>query len=620
MANSGGVSGGTAQKPVRARGKTGDGEHKQTTTSRGGNGKEIRAPSLGKPIVEQPTKARVRSRRTMGRNGERTAEGVAIEQAAPGQLVDATQPTADARVLEQPTAPAPVDIVSEQPARVPLEARIAGLEGLDVHASRDAVYTGFEFLSSGSCGVAYTATAQDGSRVLVKELHEKYIKGMDVDALRRMGETVMSEGKTLRALAHQAIPAYVDMYAAAYNGETRFYLVQEFKEGKTVAEHVKDGTLFAEKDAASIAEQLLEVLKYLQTFSPPVLHRDITPNNVKLLRQEDGTWRVSLIDFGIARTEVAGTLGGTILGTRGYAAPEQFLEGKASPASENYSVAATLLKLLTRIDVDKLAVDKQGIPQFKDKANVTPAFAAWLERMLDQDASRRPQTAEAALVALKNQTVVLAELTTREDVVEVLKAIGYTAGQIEKALGKSIIANATAAQQVDLLVGTVEERAKKMYGGMFEMWTFLHDLKTRDTHKSLPTQIKLEVTLQGYGPARILVIWDGTLPGDNVGRVMSVWDEQLDKAESEGSKDVMRCRSSSVGFATHEKSEFWGIKKTSELHAVQLGFGTTSYIKGGGVVVETSYQPFPSQYFGSALVKELASPIDEAANAPKLWL
>ena len=99
---------------------------------------------------------------------------------------------------------------------------------------------------------------------------------------------------------------------------------------------------------------LLGVLGYLHTLNPPVVHRDIKPDNV--IRGEDG--RLWVVDFGAVR-DFSTTMGGgsTVVGTYGYMAPEQF-RGQAIPASDIYAVAATMLHLMTGRSPHELPQEK----------------------------------------------------------------------------------------------------------------------------------------------------------------------------------------------------------------------------------------------------------------------
>src|SRR5438094_9743891 len=77
-----------------------------------------------------------------------------------------------------------------------------------------------------------------------------------------------------------------------------------------------------QQDVRAWATQICDALTYLHGRRPPVIFRDLKPQNIML--RPDG--RVALIDFGIARTTI--TAGGTAIGTGGYAPPEQY-QGQA---------------------------------------------------------------------------------------------------------------------------------------------------------------------------------------------------------------------------------------------------------------------------------------------------
>jgi serine/threonine protein kinase len=84
-----------------------------------------------------------------------------------------------------------------------------------------------------------------------------------------------------------------------------------------------------------------KILQYLHSQSPPLIHRDVTPDNLVLAR--DGC--LSLIDFGAANA-LLGTATGTLVGKQSYIAPEQF-RGKAGLSSDIYSLGATVYFALT---------------------------------------------------------------------------------------------------------------------------------------------------------------------------------------------------------------------------------------------------------------------------------
>src|SRR5204862_5574358 len=90
---------------------------------------------------------------------------------------------------------------------------------------------------------------------------------------------------------------------------TRLYVAQEHIEGESLFERLRTHR-FEEQEIVRIAKEVLDVLAYLQSLSPMVVHRDVKPAN--LIAKSDGT--IALVDFGAARdssTTIASTAAGT---------------------------------------------------------------------------------------------------------------------------------------------------------------------------------------------------------------------------------------------------------------------------------------------------------------------
>ncbi len=213
------------------------------------------------------------------------------------------------------------------------------------------------------------------------------------------------EAQTLKALSNPAIPRYLDYLELAAEKSKGFALVQTYVAGKSLEEYLQVGRTFAEADVKEIAKALLQILAYLHSRQPAVVHRDIKPSNILLgNRSAHSVGQVYLVDFGSVQT-LAATKGGTItvVGTYGYMPPEQFGD-RAVPASDLYSLGATLITVVTGSHPADLP-QKDGRIQFEHIANISPAFADWLKWMTEPCLVRRLKSASLALQALEKQAL-----------------------------------------------------------------------------------------------------------------------------------------------------------------------------------------------------------------------
>lgn len=212
------------------------------------------------------------------------------------------------------------------------------------------------------------------------------------------------EAETLKTLEHPAIPSYID-YFELESKSKGYALVQTYVEGKSLEEYMQSGRIFTEKELKNIAKQLLEILIYLHAQYPPVIHRDIKPSNIILTEAaKNQVGKIYLVDFGSVQT-LASKAGKTVtvVGTYGYMPPEQF-GGYATPASDLYSLGATLIALATGIHPADLP--QQGMRMaFAPLVNFTPAFTDWLEWLTETNTEKRLQTAAIALDTLQTEEV-----------------------------------------------------------------------------------------------------------------------------------------------------------------------------------------------------------------------
>jgi eukaryotic-like serine/threonine-protein kinase len=143
------------------------------------------------------------------------------------------------------------------------------------------------------------------------------------------------EAALLATLRHPALPKVMDHFG---EGEGQF-LVMEFIRGDDLARvmQMARGPI-PPRDALAWADQLLGALEYLHAQQPPVIHRDIKPQNLKLNERGE----IILLDFGLAK-EAAGT-GVVERSVRGYTlvyAPIEQIQGTGTDARSDLYSAAT---------------------------------------------------------------------------------------------------------------------------------------------------------------------------------------------------------------------------------------------------------------------------------------
>lgn len=186
-------------------------------------------------------------------------------------------------------------------------------------------------LKSRYCILEKIASGGEGSIYLARDMvlgTFRAVKELPIEKKR--------EAKFLKQLSHQNIPQMMD-----YVEQENFcYLVMEYIPGKTLQELIKEDRSFSVEEVVVIGTELTDILKYLHNRKPPVFYCDLKPENLMLTEKGE----LYLVDFGSAVNGYC-ELQQECLGTKGYAAPEQY-EGRVSAASDLYGLGKTLWILL----------------------------------------------------------------------------------------------------------------------------------------------------------------------------------------------------------------------------------------------------------------------------------
>ena len=195
-------------------------------------------------------------------------------------------------------------------------------------------------IGKGGSGVVYLAWHNNLKKYVV--LKQLIVGTADTAFLRH-------EVDLLKNLHHTYLPQVYDFFEM----DRKYFLVEDYIQGEDLEHLLKRGARFSETQLTVWLKQLCQVLQYLHTRQPPIIHSDIKPANIMICASGD----VCLIDFNIA---VCGAQKGLVRGcTRDYAPPEQIALTRAylyhrdpgrlclDPSSDLYSLAATFYALMT---------------------------------------------------------------------------------------------------------------------------------------------------------------------------------------------------------------------------------------------------------------------------------
>ncbi|AUX47187.1 protein kinase [Sorangium cellulosum] len=197
-------------------------------------------------------------------------------------------------------------------------------------------------------------------------------------------ELAEREARVLSSLSHPSLPAYFDHFEE----DGALFLVMEKIDGESLGAMRRRRAVLGRDEIVRFLRDASGVLDYLHGRAPPVIHRDIKPNNV--IRRPDGSF--AIVDFGAVRDRLRPEGGSTVVGTFGYMAPEQF-QGRALAASDVYAVGATAMCLLTGEEPENLphrglAIDVPAALGGRADPRLVKALSAMLEPDPDRRAAR----------------------------------------------------------------------------------------------------------------------------------------------------------------------------------------------------------------------------------------
>lgn len=208
---------------------------------------------------------------------------------------------------------------------------------LKVGSLLDGKYKILNEIGRGGMSVVYLALNERANKTwAVKEVRKD--AGSDSEIV---SQGLAAETEMLKKLDHPNLPSIVDVI----DQDDSIIIVMDYIEGKSLQDLIEAGGPREPEKVICWAKQLCDVLGYLHSRQPPIIYRDMKPANIML--RPDGT--VVLIDFGTAREyKTARSEDTALLGTRGYAAPEQFGgRGQTDARTDIYNLGATMYHLVT---------------------------------------------------------------------------------------------------------------------------------------------------------------------------------------------------------------------------------------------------------------------------------
>ena len=227
---------------------------------------------------------------------------------------------------------------------------------------------------------------QGGMSIVYLAMNERANKSWAIKEVRKDGsadfevikQSQIVETNLLKKLSHPNLPSIIDVI----DQKDSFLIVMDYIEGNPLSDALKERKSLPCEDVIEWAKQLCDVLEYLHTRNPSIIYRDMKPSNVML--QPDGS--VMLIDFGIAREFKEYNIEDTsCLGTRGYAAPEQFGgHGQTDARTDIYCLGATIYHLVTGHNPSDPPYEMYPIRHWN------PSFSSGLEKIILKCTQKNP--------------------------------------------------------------------------------------------------------------------------------------------------------------------------------------------------------------------------------------
>lgn len=235
----------------------------------------------------------------------------------------------------------------------------------------DGKYEILKEIGQGGMSIVYVAM----DNRLNKQWAVKELKNDGSQSVEMQLKGIEREANILKKVDHLVLPRIVDII----DKDGTVYVVMDYIQGLALDRILKEDGAQPQENVIEWAKQLASALDYLHSLNPPIIYRDMKPSNIML--QPDG--RVKLIDFGTAKEyKVENIADTTALGTRGYAAPEQFGDElghgiyKTDARTDIYCLGATIYHIVTGKNPCEPPYEMRPIREWN------PALSSGLEKII----------------------------------------------------------------------------------------------------------------------------------------------------------------------------------------------------------------------------------------------
>lgn len=202
-------------------------------------------------------------------------------------------------------------------------------------------YTIISPIKSGTYAETYRVKDSSGKKAFLKLICTPKLKHWQTD-----DEGRIIEMEVAKALSHKNLCSNINSGDIIISGQKYSYLVNEFVANETLAESVTRGREYSVYEIKQIAKAVLSALSYLHSLPRPVIHNEVTIQNIILDLKTDDLKDVKLIDFGHARfLDMSNCKQGLDDLNAFYLAPERF-SGVSCVQSDLFSVGVCIYTLL----------------------------------------------------------------------------------------------------------------------------------------------------------------------------------------------------------------------------------------------------------------------------------